>query len=890
MTDPSSRIVSSLGDRYAIERELGQGGMATVYLAQDLRHHRRVAIKVLHPELSAVLGTDRFLKEIELTARLQHPHILPLHDSGEADGLIYYVMPYVEGESLRHRLNREKQLPIDEAVRIAREIADALDYAHRHGIVHRDIKPENILLHDGRVQVADFGIALAVSTAGAGSRITETGMSLGTPQYMSPEQAMGERDISAKSDIYALGCVLYEMLIGEPPFTGPTPQAIVARVVTEQPRSITLQRRAVPPELEAVVHKALEKLPADRFATAAQFGEALAHPELASVTRKAPRAERARTASTSRARRSVFAMVALLAALLLTAAAAAWGWLRDEPVQPAPVARFTFPLPPSARFVDFPGVGIVMSPDGSRLVYVGVDEHGQRQLFMRALDQLEPVPIPGTRDASQPVFSPDGRWLAFLAAGRLQKTPVAGGPAVTITPLDSGFIGMSWGTGDVIVLGTDGGLRQSPAAGGRPTELTVPDTARDAVHAWPHFLPDGKNVLFQIRGQDQVVRVAAVNLQTRAVKRFDQTGTNPRYVNSGHVVLANIDGTITATQFDSRRLEFTGSAAPIAEGVLVGPAGAAKLGISWNGSFAYATGQSGVRSMALVDRRGAVQPLSTELRSYGSPRLSPDGTRIAVDIREGAAWDVWIFDIAQKTLTRLTFDRAASRPVWTPDGTRVTYTRGLSTAPDVAWIRADGSALAEPLLTMPGRQLGDAWSPDGRYLVYHQNNTAATRNDIMLLPMDSARTPRPYLQTPADEFSPAVSPDGRWLAYVSDESGRTEIYVRSFPEPSGKIQVSLTGGLEPRWSPTGRELFYRNGDRMMAATVQTQPTFAVQRRTELFSGVFHRFQYQAQYDLTRDGRFIMLQGPQATSDIVVVLNWFDHLRARSSSANATGGQ
>src|SRR3990170_9142604 len=278
MADVTSRLAVALSDRYVIERELGAGGMATVYLAHDVRHDRKVALKVLRPELSAILGGARFLTEIKTTANLQHPHILGLFDSGEADGLVFYVMPYVEGESLRDRLGREKQLPVEDAVRIACEVAGALDYAHRHGVIHRDIKPENILQHDGHVVVADFGIALAVSSAGGATRLTESGMSLGTPHYMSPEQAMGEREITAKSDVYALGCVLYEMVVGEPPFTGPTAQAIVARVMTEEPRSLTLQRHTIPSHVEAAVGQALEKLPADRFASAAEFAEALSRP------------------------------------------------------------------------------------------------------------------------------------------------------------------------------------------------------------------------------------------------------------------------------------------------------------------------------------------------------------------------------------------------------------------------------------------------------------------------------------------------------------------------------------------------------------------------------------------------------------------------------------
>ncbi|MGE5231505.1 MAG: serine/threonine-protein kinase, partial [Deltaproteobacteria bacterium] len=345
MNDPVERLTAALADRYRIERELGQGGMATVYLAEDLRHHRRVALKVLRPELAAILGGERFLAEIQLTANLQHPHILSLFDSGEADGLVYYVMPYVEGESLRDRLHRERQLPIDDAVRIATEVAGALDYAHRHGVVHRDIKPENILLHDGSAMVADFGIALAVSRSEGGTRMTETGMSLGTPYYMSPEQAMGEREITAKSDVYALGAVLYEMLTGEPPFTGPSAQAIIARVVTEEPRSLTLQRKTIPAHVEAAVERALAKLPADRFASAAQFAEALNKPGAMPATM-------ARTAVTRAARPALARRTALIpwGIALVTGAAALWAWLGRKPAATIPpVARFGIQLPRDAE-------------------------------------------------------------------------------------------------------------------------------------------------------------------------------------------------------------------------------------------------------------------------------------------------------------------------------------------------------------------------------------------------------------------------------------------------------------------------------------------------------------------------------------------------------------
>ncbi len=427
MPELLSRLQIALADRYRIDTEIGAGGMATVYLAQDLRHDRKVALKLLRPELSAVIGAERFLAEIKLTANLQHPHILPLFDSGEADGFLFYVMPFVEGESLRSRLTREKQLPVAEAVRIATEVASALDYAHRHGVVHRDIKPENILMHDGRALVADFGIALAASKAG-GSRMTETGMSLGTPFYMSPEQAMGEREITARSDVYALGVVLYEMLTGDPPFTGSTAQAVVARVLTETPRPILPQRHTIPPEVEAAVLTALEKLPADRFASAAEFAEALAGRRTVPVARPAA-ATGAMAGATPRAKlRLDRVKLELFAALVLAAGAAAWGWLRPGP-KPV-VNRFSLYLPPAEALapVNQSGNRIAISPDGNRLVYVG-PASGGTQLWLRDHDQLGSSPIPGTEGAATPFFSPDGREIGFLVGGsKLRAVSLDGAP------------------------------------------------------------------------------------------------------------------------------------------------------------------------------------------------------------------------------------------------------------------------------------------------------------------------------------------------------------------------------------------------------------------------------------------------------------------------------
>src|SRR5882672_9119841 len=432
-----TRLTTALEERYRIERTLGAGGMATVYLATDLKHDREVALKVLRPELGAVLGVERFLAEIKITARLDHPHILTLIDSGAEGGFLYYVLPFVRGESLRDKLNREKQLTLEDALTITRQVASALDYAHRQGVVHRDIKPENILLLEGEAMLADFGIALAVKEAG-GNRLTETGLSLGTPQYMSPEQATGDRTLDARSDVYSLAAVLYEMLAGEPPYTGPTAQAIVAKVITERPVPVTLHRDTVPPHVAATLQKALAKLPADRFAGAAQFSEALLRPGAVPLNLTGA-GDLAAPGAPRRDRRIAALAVAVVAATAL----AVWGWLRP---QPSPqVARFALTTPEGQEIVDQYGTSTALSPDGTRLVYVGPGEGGP-QLWLRPLDQVRGNPLPGTQRAISPAFSRDGQSIGFMVgqfgAAQVKVVSVSGGPPVTLADSASG---VSWG-------------------------------------------------------------------------------------------------------------------------------------------------------------------------------------------------------------------------------------------------------------------------------------------------------------------------------------------------------------------------------------------------------------------------------------------------------------
>ena len=874
MPDITGQLTTALADRYRIESHLGEGGMATVYLAHDMKHNRKVALKVLRPELAAMIGAERFLQEIEVTANLQHPHILPLHDSGDADGFLFYVMPYVEGESLRVKLNREKQLSIEDAVEIAKSVAAALDYAHRQGVIHRDIKPENILMHDGQALVADFGIALAVSQA-SGQRLTETGLSIGTPHYMSPEQAMGDRELDARSDVYSLGAMLYEMLAGDPPYQGSTAQAIVAKVITEKAPPVTTHRDTVPSHVAASVTKALSKLPADRFTSAAEFAEALTNtaftlPKVATAPVGAPEAE-------GKPPWSRFAWPAVAAVL---AGVALWGWLKPAPTTRTQAVRFVVAPGEDQRFDNTTGVDVAFSADGSRLVYRGQAESGT-QLYGRAIDELEARPISGTEGASQPFFSPDGQWLGFYADGQLKKVPAAGGPPLPIAQTDL-ITGASWGPGDVIVFGRfNGGLMRVPGAGGTPEAITVPDTAAGEIdHRWPEILPGGEAVAFTSwLGGVTEAQIAVASLESGTVTRLSEVGTGPHYASTGHLVYTRSDGTAVAVPFDIGSLAVTGQAIPLLEGVAVAGGGAVELAVSGTGSLVFVPGagvQGGV--LVMVDRQGAETVLDDRALAFGYPRFSPSGDRVAVEIDD----HIWLYDVEQRTLSVRTFEGTNVYPTWTPDGTRVVYASSKDGGQNLYSFPADGSSRAELFFESEYNVWESALSPDGKWLAFRESYPNTGR-DILVAPLDGEDRTRAFAQTTFEERSLALSPDGSWLAYVSDQSGRDEIYVRAFPEPTGQTQVSIDGGSEPAWARDGSELFYRTGSEMMAAAVQTSPSFRVTGREGLFDDRHQGGNNHTAYDVDpRGGGFLMVKVESGTGSVplVVVANWFAELKSR----------
>ena len=833
MTTIPARVVDALAARYRVEREVGAGGMATVFLAEDLKHHRRIALKVLKPELAAILGAERFLKEIEVTANLQHPNILPLYDSGEAAGFLYYVMPFVEGESLRDRLNREKQLPVNEALRIADAVAAALQFAHEHGVVHRDIKPENILLQSGQALVADFGIALAVSQAG-GARLTETGLSLGTPHYMSPEQATGDRAIDARSDIYALGCVLYEMLVGDPPHLGNTVQAVVAKILTDEAEPVRKRRKTVPIHVDAAVQKALAKLPADRFASAAEFRAALGDTSftvpIVSAQGNAGAGWRAR-----------LAIPMTLAAGLLGVLAAA-GWRRTPSAQPPPVIRFEVPTPDSTgRLVEG-----AMSPDGQQALLVQRSGDGQQQFFLRDLSAVATRLLPiGEPFPNWPEFSPDQKRIAFVSLfpgnlfmGRLKIIPATGGPLQTIA--DSAYVTPWWGTDGYIYFSAPSGtaaparLVRVPSNGGQIDTLFADDSM---AFYQPRPLPGERGAIALAQHPGGRLSVAIVDFEDRNWRRVDDAAGQlvfapPRFL------LYNKGRFLMAAEVDMERLVLTSPPVPILEA----PSGAFGWFKFRGGTLVYQSpSQGGSNVPVLVNRQGIRRPLPglPERQSYGFAAVSPDGRKIALRMHPAGGnesqMDIWVYELPAGPLTRLTFEEKDDDPSWTPDGKRILFDSDREGG-NALWITPwDGSGAPERALDRPGQLFRTSWLPGAREFLFDERERSGSSN-IGLGVLGQPDSARLLLSKPYSESWPAASPDGQWLAYQSNESGRDEIYVRPLRGEGTRRQISRRGGVSPVWGRSGRELFFEAaaGDSLFAAHIDVQNDAAVQGVRALF--------------------------------------------------------
>jgi eukaryotic-like serine/threonine-protein kinase len=841
--------------------------MATVYVAHDLRHDRKVAIKVMRPDISAILGGERFLHEIRTTANLQHPHILPLHDSGSVEGTVFYVMPFVEGESLRARLHRERQLPVADAVRFAQEVASALAYAHRRGVIHRDIKPENILLHEGRALVADFGIALAVSSAGGGQRMTESGMSLGTPQYMSPEQAMGERNITGRSDVYALGCVLYEMLLGEPPFTGPTAQAIVARIVTDEPRPLVAQRRTIPLNVEAAVLVALAKLPADRFATPDEFATALGNPSFNSGLQAValPSAPHSTWRAWVRDRRTlVVAAIAVLAVISAVAGQRIRAGAIGEPTS----ARLVMVVPEALGALLYnPGEHgpPVVSADG-RAVAFSFTRDDTTAVFIKRADRFDVEVVPAA--ARRPFFSPDGAWLGFLQGNSVWKIAVAGGEPVVVGDFqdaDWNVRSQAWHQNGTILISGSLGVWALPQDGGNARLVYRTDTVTREVVEHVSVARSGHIVLSIKRAERSSVAVLTQNGEM--IGFFPDNVEGPAWAVEDVLVFVQ-SGQRMAAHADFRRQRLNGRSLPV-QGLPFGVPIAPSQSVAW-------VDPSSQRMLepVWVTRSGIATSLGLAPSAYRWPRLSPDGRRLAMRMGDGR---LYVVDLATGGRVRLEGEAGASEPVWLSDGRRVVFGRGNVPMPGLLEQPADASGPPDTLFIGATESFPTSISPDDSLVLFY---STGADDPVDLYVLDRATRSVRRLSMPGAQRGGRFSPNGRWIAYQSNDAGQMDIYVRPWPSMNARYVVSTEGGEEPVWSSDGRELYYRTGDRIMAVRVSDAATFTTSRPAQLFHGPYPRDPWGDQsFDVAPDGRFLMLRVSEGSPlQLFIIQNWFGEIR------------
>jgi eukaryotic-like serine/threonine-protein kinase len=866
---------------YEIIAPLGAGGMGEVYRARDTNLKREVALKVLPAAFAADPDRmGRFRREAEVLASLNHPGIATIF--GMEENAI--VMELVEGETL------PTPLPVDMAINYARQMAEALEYAHDRGVVHRDLKPANVkVTHEGKIKLLDFGLAKAIEDPGQAVDpahmptvtigATRAGAIVGTPAYMSTEQAVG-KPVDRRSDIFSFGVVLYEMLAGKQAFTGESAGDILIAVVRDDPDWSRLPPET-PPSVRELLRRCVTK---DRKQRLQAIGEARIVLEDPS---KASGIFAATSAVNTAASQSNWLPWAVAGVAALVAAVALWGWLKPRPAEPKPVTRFATPHPSAQGNPPGPN----LSRDGSMLAF-----RDRNQIYLRKLDQFEAKPIAGTDSVrtNNPVcFSPDAQWIAFASLNNIQKVPVGGGAAVTLAENLNGADICDWGDDDNIYFGTNGGIMRVPAGGGKAEMVAAVDSSKDELDfEVPQVLPGAEQVMFlsfSSKGLNEA-QILSINLKTRGKTVVMPVAGQFRYVRSGHIVYYR-GGSIFAATFDPKTLR-VGSPVPMVEGV-TGLASFATFTVSDTGTLAYVSGGAptlaSTSTMVWVDRQGREQPVAAPARSYvnGVIRLSPDGSRAASTITDiqALSTDLWVYELAGGRFTRLTFGGSNALPAWTPDGNRIIYwattSVGIASSGELRIAAADNSNQPVKLLASDVAYQTSSVSPDGKTLLASRPREGGNGQDVWAIPLDGSGQPRKFLESQQfNQWQAQFSPDGKWVAYTSNESGRGQIHVAPYPGPGPKSQVSVDGGAVARWSKSGRELFFRGGNKLMVVDVQTSPTFRAGTPKPMFEG-----NYAPSYEVSADGKQFLMTKPVAAapappSELRVVLNWFEELRQK----------
>jgi Tol biopolymer transport system component len=857
---------------YEITGTLGAGGMGEVYRARDTRLGRDVAMKVLPAGFASDPDRlQRFEQEARAAAALNHPNILAVYDIGHHDGAPFIVSELLDGENLRDHL-RGGAVPVRKAVEYGVQVAQGLAAAHDKGIVHRDLKPENIFVtHDGRVKILDFSLAKLTQAEAAGAGLsalpttpprTQDGVILGTVGYMSPEQVRGDR-ADHRADIFAFGAVLYEMLGGRQAFHRETGIETMAAILREDPPELPIAQRQIPPALDRLVRKCLEKTPAARLQSASDLAFALEGLSSHSDRTEVRGALAVDVRRWSRARLVWAVMTAVLVATMGWLGAAMY--LRTPPANPD-VVRATIDLP-SGGYVFSVDHFLAISPDGRRVAFAAQGPDGRRQLWLRPFNGVAAQPLAGTEGATDPFWSPDSRFIAFFAGGKLKKMDAAGGP-VSVLCDAANAAGGTWNRDDVIVFSDFSTLYRVAASGGTPVLIAGPGPGDpDSLYQFPFFLPDGDHFVHRGRGLQTYVR----SLSTNEVKPLGGGG-NAQYAQE-HLVFWR-DGALVAQALDTSRLDLTGEVVRIAEDVRGAATGAA-FSISDTGVLVYQQAGSGAESqLTWFDRAGRPIGELGEPGDYGDLELSPDGARLAVSVLDPArrTRDVWLFDVRRGLRNAFTFDPANEVAVmWSPDGNRVVFDSNRGGNFDLYEKPSNGAAEETLFFSGEGAERAFSWSPDGRYILFQ------TATDLFALPLTGERKPVPLVTTSFTTSRARFSPDGRWLAYTSYETGRDEVWVAPFPGPGGKWLVSTGGGSWSRWRRDGKEIFYVDpANRLMAAEVNGEgAAFEVQNVRPLFE-TRARTGPRYMYDVSADGqRFLINSLPEqpATPPLTLVINW-----------------